>query len=480
MVTALLSLALLLAGYVAACYALACLMVVMAWLEVAADRRRRQDTDLALALSPERLPGTTVVIPAFNEEACIVRTVASALDLHYPDLEVVVVNDGSSDRTLPYLVRAFDLVPVRRPPGESIPTEEVRNVFAGRQEPRLLVLDKTNGGKADALNAGINQSTRELVCVVDADVVLDPDSLAHLAVPFVEDPETFAASGTIRPLNGCVIDASNRVVPQLPSRLLEAFQVLEYIRAFTVGRLFFNRVGAHILVSGAFGLFRKSALLQIGGYHNHAIGEDMELVVRAQRTLRAAGLPCRIHSVPSALLYTEAPRSLKELGRQRTRWHQGLLTSLRMHRTLFLNPRFGAVGLVAYPYFVLFELLSPVLEAFGWLVLPVAVLTGIAPPGPALALLLASTLLSVGLSTAALALDAWYMRFFRRPSDWLRLAAVAAIEPFGYHQANLYFRLRAFPSYYGRVHLRAGWMPPERRGAATGSRAPEQGSAGTR
>ncbi len=454
-----------LAIYVAAYNVIALVMVAVAGWQL--WRRRTGDPQAVLEIieGSVLLPGITIVVPAYNEEAGILRTVRSLVSARYPDLEIIVVNDGSRDSTLASLRASMGLQPSARFQRASLPTAPVRAVYRSPQEPGLLVIDKRNGGKADALNCGINFASRELVCIIDADIVISPDALLHLVRPFLEDTTTVATSGTIRPLNGCQVDAKGRVTPGVSGKPLAVFQTLEYCRAFTLGRLFFNLGDAHLIISGAFGLFRRDLLVAVGGYQAYAIGEDMEIVVRTHSYLRNLGQPYRIVSVPEAVLYTEVPGSVQELGRQRTRWHQGLLTTIRLHRTLLFNPRYGYVGMFAFPYYLLFELLSPFSETLGWLLLPVLWALHLLTANAVLPFFVAATLLSTLVSIFALLIDSLAFDHLSRFRHRLLLLAAAVVEPFGYHQLCLFFRLRAFPRFYGSVHFRSGWVPPTRAGA---------------
>lgn len=437
------------AAYVALYHLLNLLMVLGAAVEIRRQRRSSPEVVRRLARRSALLPGISVVIPAYNEQLSIARTVVSVLAADYSDFEVIVVNDGSTDRTLGVLWETFDLVPSNDFPEPGIETQAARAVFESRSEPRLRVVDKRNSGKADALNTGINWSTRELVCAIDADVVLDRHALAELALPFASDDGVVATSGRIRPANG-------------GEGWLESFQTLEYLRAFNVGRLFFNRLNAHLIISGALGLFRRSALLQAGGYQVQAIGEDMELVVRLNRQLREQEHPCRIVFAADAVCFTEVPGRLSELGRQRTRWHQGLLTTLRLHRKMLLDRRYGTVGLVAFPYFLFFELLSPFAELFGWILLTALAAGGLLSWDQALPFVAATLLLPAAVSSSAILVDAAAFSFHCGLGRRLKLLLVAFLEPFGYHQAMLFFRLRAFVRYYRAIHIRGGWRPPAR------------------
>lgn len=455
---------LLAAGYVLIARALEVAMVVTAAAELAHQRRRAVMPIDSLARAPHLLPGIAVVIPAFNEQGSIVRTVTSVLASAVANLEVVVVNDGSTDNTLGALMRAFALAPVPARSEGVLGWQRVLMALRSRSDPRLLVLDKRNGGKADALNAGIEASSRPLVCAIDADVLLMPDALGRLAEPFARDPATVAAAGTIRPLDGCRWRAAGDLESGLPRGWLERFQVLEYLRAFCLGRLAFERAGAHLLISGAFGMFRRSALIAIGGYQTQAIGEDLELVVRLHRHHRGHGTPCRITHVASALCLTEMPHTLRDLGAQRTRWHQGLLSTLRLHRDLMLDRRHGAIAWLAMPYYLLFELLAPALQLLGHAAVLLAWASGGLRSTALLGLLAWSLMLASTASLAALVVDAHGFGF-HRGRDYLRLAVLGWLEPLVYRPLIAGFQLRAFGRFYHGFHLAGGWRSPRRAAA---------------
>lgn len=437
------------------------LIVGSAW-EIRRQRRLTTPPWERLVEEPDLLPGVAVIVPAFNEETTIRRTVESLLALHYPELEIIVVNDGSTDRTLSLLMEAFDLWPTSERPEPVIATQNVRVVLRSRLDARLRVVDKRNGGKADALNAGIALTSQPLVCAVDADVVMDRTALLHLALAYVEDPLTVAAGGTVHLHNGSRIEAGRVVQRRLPRRLLERLQFLEFTRSMIFGRLMFNRLNAHLIVSGAFGLFSRDLLVELGGYQPYAIGEDIELVIRMHRHLKEAGRPYRIHFVARARCFTEGPGSLRELGKQRMRWHQGLLTSVRLHRKMMFRPRYGAVGMVSIPLFLLFELLSPVIEVVGWVTVPVAFAMGWLSGHYLLLFLLAATLFGACVSVAAVLFDGFLMGSLPRLRDRISLGLCSLLENLGYHQALLYYRLQAFPQYYRSLHIKGGWTPPAR------------------
>jgi cellulose synthase/poly-beta-1,6-N-acetylglucosamine synthase-like glycosyltransferase len=441
------------------------LMIAVAWAEL---RRQRWMATRQLRKAVKELvalPAITVIVPAYNESVSIVRTVGSILRTVYPDLQVIVVSDGSTDQTLSVLTRAFALRPSNAKPLGSLATQNIRSVWVSSSDPRLLVVDKRNGGKADALNVGLNLADTPLVLATDADVLFDEHALFHLALPFVLHSDTVVTSGMIRLYNGCALGRDRVKRLHMPRTPLEACQVVEYLRAYGLGRLFFNRFGGHLIVSGAFGLFDRQLLLGVGGYQTHAIGEDMELVARLHRHCIEHERPYRIAYAAHAICYTEAPHALKEFGKQRTRWHHGLLTTLRIHRYMAFNRRYGPIGWVTMPYYFV-ELYAPALEALGWVMLPILWMAGALPLSTLGLFAAVSVLMTTSVSLAAILLDAIYCGSYRGV-DRVKLVVSALIEPFWYRPCTVYFRLRAFYRYYRTIHLKTAWKSPTRAAQAS-------------
>jgi cellulose synthase/poly-beta-1,6-N-acetylglucosamine synthase-like glycosyltransferase len=423
---------------------------------------RRRYSALDEAFDSPFTPGITVILPAFNESAGIVESVRSLLALRYPRHEVVVVNDGSTDETIDCLRSAFDLVEARRALRETIETKPVRGSFVSRQHANLWVIDKENGGKADALNAGINAALHDYVCAIDADALIERDALLQVCAPILDDPELVVATGGIvRIANGCTIDHGRVVEVRLPTSRLAVLQVIEYFRAFLVGRVGWTRINALLIISGAFGLFRRSIVEEVGGYWTDTVGEDVELVVRIHRHLRAQAEPYRISFVPDPVCWTEAPEDLRTLSRQRRRWHRGLGQTLWRHRTVIGNPRYGALGLVAFPYFLIFEFLGPLVEIVGPPITIVAYLLGDLSLAFLLAFIVIAFLLGIALSVAALALEEFSFRRHESASDVARLLAYALIENVGYRQLNDLWRTMALVDLLRR---KQGWGLQQRRG----------------
>jgi len=434
--------------------------------------RSRPHAASADAFASPLTPGISVIVPAFNEETGIVESVRSLLALRYPLQEVVVVNDGSSDATIARLHDEFDLVRVERVLRGAISYEPVRATYVSRRMPALCVIDKENGGKADALNAGIDAARYPYVCAIDADALMEEDALLQVAKPILDDPDLVVATGGIvRIANGCRVDHGRVMEVRLPRSRLATLQVVEYFRAFLVGRVGWSSLNALPIISGAFGLFNRSLLEAVGGYSTKTVAEDVELVLRLHRYLRERDEPYRIEFVAAPVCWTEAPEDVRTLSRQRRRWQRGLGESLWHHRRMIGNRRYGTLGLVALPFFLFFEFLGPLVEAAG----PFAALGAFALDRLSLPFLIAfltvSVFLGILLSIAALALEELSFRRHARGREIVRLVAYAVLENLGYRQLVAVWRTLAFVDLLRR---KKAWGAQRRRGFAA---SPPQASA---
>jgi cellulose synthase/poly-beta-1,6-N-acetylglucosamine synthase-like glycosyltransferase len=435
---------------------------LVAWRSLAGHRRARAYEALDETYASPFTPPVSIILPAFNEEAEIVASVHSLLDLRYPSHEVIVVSDGSTDRTLERLHETFDLVPVRQALRTQIAAAPIRAAFVSRTHPNLCVLDKENGGKADALNAGINAAAHAHFCAIDADAILEQDSLLRIVEPFVDDPELVAAAGGIvRVANDCVIESGRLIDFQLARSHLVRFQVLEYFRAFLIGRLAFDSINGVLIISGAFGLFKREVVEAVGGYAPDTVGEDAELVARLHGYLRDRGEEYRIKFVPDPVCWTEAPDDVTTLGRQRRRWQRGLGETLWRHRRRIANPRAGALGIVTLPYFLFFEFLGAAIEAFGIPVVLVSWALGVFSVSFFVVFLVVSVLLAMIVSISALLLEEYAVRRYERGKDMTRLVLYALVENLGYSQLIAYFRCRGIIDLIRRRH---DWGEMRRRG----------------
>jgi cellulose synthase/poly-beta-1,6-N-acetylglucosamine synthase-like glycosyltransferase len=402
-------------------------------------------SDVLWRRSAAVVPPITLLAPAYNEEATVENSVLSLLALDYPRFDVIVINDGSKDATLEVLRARFDLIPIQRDYDRATVHAPIRGVYRSRTHDKLFVIDKDNGGKADALNAGLNLSRSPIVCSMDADSILEPDSLLRAVQPFVEDPErVVAVGGAIRIANGCRIKDGRLQKVGVPRNPLALFQTVEYLRAFLLARLAWSRLGVLTIISGAFGLFRRSAVVEAGGYAHGTVGEDMELVVRLHRRAIDEGEPHRIVYLPEPVCWTEAPETLKVLGRQRSRWHRGAIETFMRHGGMMTQLKYGRVGLLGMGQVLVFDLLGPALELAGYVLLPFMWAIGILNVDYLLAFLSLSILFGIAVSVGALALEEAELRRVSQTSDLVRLALAAVAENFGYRQLNSWWRIRGF------------------------------------
>ncbi|MGY6501840.1 MAG: glycosyltransferase family 2 protein [Acidimicrobiales bacterium] len=439
-------------------------------------RRRGVSSDLAHFTSP-LTPAVSVIVPAYNEEAGIAQSVRALLAQRHPDFEVVVVDDGATDDTFGVLERAFDLRETPRVVPDLVPTlGAVLSVHTPADGTPLTVIRKEGRGrKTDALNVGINASRHPLLCMVDADAVLDPDALLRVFTPFIEDPRVVATGGAVRAVNDSVVDRGHLEEPRLPRRWLARIQVVEYLRAFLFGRSGWSRIRGLLIISGAFGGFRRDDVIAVGGYDHTSIGEDADLVVRLHRACRDAGRDYRIVFVPEPVCWTEVPETRAVLARQRRRWSHGLGDTLSRNRAMFGRPRYGTVGTLAMPYYAVFELLGPVIELLGLLTLVLGLSLGIIDSTFAVLFLALAFGYGILLSVAAIATDQLSFHRYDRWRDLLPTLAAAVVENVGYRQLHCWWRLQgAWTALRG--HERE-WGSMERRGFATAATSPEAGDA---
>lgn len=420
-------------------------------------------------LDPSRAraaPPITVLAPAYNEELTCAESVRSLLTLDYPRHEIIVINDGSKDGTMKQLIATFELVPRARLATASIPAAPVRQVYQSRAHANLWVIDKENGGKADALNAGINYCNTPLLCAVDADTLLERDALTRIVRPFLEDARTVAVGGKIRVVNDCTVRSGIVTDARLPKNHLAALQAVEYLRAFLVGRVGWAAFNASLVISGAFGLFSRGAVVDAGGYGSkrtsgETVGEDMELVIRIKRLFTERGRPCEIAFVPDSVAWTEVPESYRVLGRQRDRWQRGLIESLTRHRTMLFNPRYGPTGLVAFPVFFFLEGLGPIIELAGYLGFSIAVVTGRASGAYVIGFFVLAFTLGVALSVTAVLIEEVAFGRYGRVRDVFRMFALGTLENFGFRQLTTYWRVRGL---YRSLTGQKAWGKMERKG----------------
>ena len=439
------------------------LFSVVAFFALLQHRRRWTSRALEAVMRSPATPAISVIAPAYNEAATIEQSLRSLLLLNYPQFEVVVVNDGSKDKTIEKMVAAFGLMraPVFYP--QPLATQPVRALYRSLDNPDLVVIDKDNGGKADAINAGINAARYPLVCVIDADSILEPEALMRASLPFVENPNTLATGGIIRIVNGCTVEAGRVTKIDLPDSWLARFQVVEYLRAFLSGRVFMSAAKALLIISGAFGLFRRDAVIEVGGFRHDTVGEDMEIVARLHRRWRDTNRPYRVVFQPDPVCWTEAPETLKILASQRNRWQRGTCQVLSYHMAMMGNPKYGSVGWFAMPYFLIFEAAGPLIEVSGYLVTLVAVMFGLLDIVFAQLLFLAAVVFGAMISITSVLLEEMSFRRYPKVRHLLLLAAIGVIENFGYRQLTTYWRLKGLIDF---LRKKQGWGVMTRKGFA--------------
>lgn len=430
-------------------------------------------TDYRLLASSPHAPTVSVLAPAYNEGATIIENVRSLLSLYYSNIEILIINDGSKDDSLEKLIQGYDLEKIDFHVDYKIPTKKVRGIYKSRNPvyKKLVVIDKENGGKADALNVGINVSTQDYVVCIDVDCILEQDSILKMMKPFLEesDEKIIASGGVVRIANSCEIQDGRLVKVRLPKNYWARLQSLEYIRAFILGRMAWARLNGLLLISGAFGAFDKQIAINAGGYNHNTVGEDMELVVRMRRYMEERNEPYRVTYIPDPLCWTEAPVNTKILGRQRNRWTRGTIETMKFHKKMFFNPKYGLLGMLSYPYWFFFEMLAPLIEFFGMIVFIILTIFGLINWDMFFALLV--FIISFGYLYSAFAayMEVTTYNMYRRRTDMMRLLFTALTEPFIFHPFVVW---SAIKGYIDIIRKKKSWGEMTRQGF--GSPAPKK------
>ena len=386
-------------------------------------------------------PPISILVPAYNEESTIAASIRSMMQLDYPEYEIVVINDGSKDQTLEELKKEFALELFPEVYCNRIKGKSVHGIYRSTIQNNLRVIDKENGGKADALNVGINVSHYPLFCGVDADTILQRDSLKRVVHPFLEDHRVVATGGTIRVANGCEVDSGFLTKVGLPKNLLALIQVVEYLRAFLFGRLGWSAMSGLLIISGAFGVFRKDIVIKVGGYCTDTVGEDMELVVRIHRLMRQQRKPYKVVFLADPVAWTEVPEDIRTLQSQRIRWQHGLAESLIRNFSLMLSSNGGVPGWLAFPFMMLFEWFGPIFEVIGYVLMTIFFLTGLISGQAFVIFLFAVIGFGIMLSVSSLLLEEISFNLYKKPTHLLWLLFAILAENFGYRQLNSVWRL---------------------------------------
>ncbi|MBM6617645.1 glycosyltransferase family 2 protein [Bacillus suaedaesalsae] len=383
----------------------------------------------------------SILVPAYNESAGIYGSIRSLLSIEYPEFEVIVINDGSKDDTLEKMISRFDMVKINRVVQTKLDTKDIKGVYQSTIYNHLFLIDKINGGKADSLNAGINMSAYPYFCSLDGDSVLERDAFLKVMKPIIDsNGEVIASGGSIRIANGCTIESGEIVKIGLSTKPLVVMQVIEYLRAFLMGRIGMSRHNLLLIVSGAFGVFSKNWVIDAGGYNHKTVGEDMELVVRLHRLIKERKENKKIVYVADPVCWTEAPEDFKFLRRQRTRWHRGLFESLWAHKKLMFNPKYGSIGFISMPYFLFIEFLGPVIELIGLIIMVISIFIGGIYFEFAILLFLMSILYGSVFSMMAVLLEEWSLRKFPKVMDIVRLVFFSLTETLWYRPLTVLWR----------------------------------------
>jgi len=394
-------------------------------------------TDYRMLASSPHAPSISIIAPAYNEGATIVENVRSLLSIYYSKLELIVVNDGSKDDCLQKMIDTYQLEKIDFFVRYQIPTKPVRGVYKSKNPvfKKLIVVDKENGGKADALNVGINVSSHDYTICIDVDCILEQDAILRMVKPFMEETKkkVIASGGVIRIANSCEVEDGRLVKVHLPEDYLPRMQSLEYIRAFLLGRMAWSRLNGLLLISGAFGAFDKEVVIKCGGYDHNTVGEDMELVVRMRRYMEERKEPYKVTFIPDPLCWTEAPANYKILGRQRNRWTRGTFETLKFHKKLFFNPKYGLLGMLSYPYWFFFEMLAPIIEFLGFIIFLVMTFLGMIDWETFAALLLFIISFGYVYSAFAIFMEVTTYNQYKRKSEIIKLLLSAFSEPFNFH-----------------------------------------------
>lgn len=407
--------------------------------------RKNKFIDHNVTLVSNFAPSVSLIAPAFNEEATIVENIRSLMSIHYNNFEIIIVNDGSKDNTLQAAIDAYSLQKVDFFVNKKIQSQKIKGVYksSNKAYKKLVVVDKDNGGKSDALNAGINIAQFDLIAAIDVDCIIEQDAILKMVKPFMEEKhKVIAAGGVIRIANSCQIEDGRLIKANVPKSIVPRFQVIEYLRAFLMGRMAWSKLNGLLLISGALGVFDKKIVVACGGYNHNTVGEDMELVVRMRRYMADNGLDYKVVYIPDPLCWTEAPNDYQVLARQRNRWMRGTMETLWNHKKLFFNPKYGLLGVLSYPFWFFFEWLAPIIEFLGLIYFLFLVAIGYSNWHFYLILFAAVYTFAIMISITALVFEEFSYRQYEKLSDIFKLIGTLITEPLIYHPRSAWWSLR--------------------------------------
>ncbi|MDA3810852.1 MAG: glycosyltransferase [Spirochaetaceae bacterium] len=444
------------------------LLLILSWQVINKQRSSWNVLNKNFLFTPGILPPVTILAPAYNEEKTIIENIYSLLSLDYPDLEVIVINDGSTDNTAQLIIDHFNLELTDTEIKGTIETAPINGIYKSKEISCLILINKQNGGKADSLNSGINLASGDYICSIDADSILEPESLQKImARTLINDKETAAIGGNIIPSNGTLVKNGSIKEIHISDNKYARYQTVEYLRSFITGRLGWTKLKNLLIISGAFGIFKKESIIEIGGYmtgkgilHKDTVGEDMEIVVRLIKHLTLKKKDFIVDYAHNANCWTEVPEDLDSLLKQRDRWHRGLIEILIYHKNILFNSRFKGTGLVGFPYFYIFELLGPFLEAIGYIVMIVSLLFGLVSNQIFIFMFSIVVLLGMLVSSMSLFLAEKDIVYFKG-RDFLKISLTVIMENFGFRQFLSINRSISFIVY---LFKNKGWQKLERKG----------------
>lgn len=427
---------------------------IFAILNLNEDKRNKMYLNELSLKSTDNYVPVSILVPAYNEEETICDCVESLSYVDYPEYEIIVIDDGSNDDTSNKLINKFELKKVPRPIRRLVKCKNEQFIYEGyiKDGIKLTLVKKENGGKADALNMGINVSKYPLFISLDADSILQRDSISNIVMPFMEDDTTIAVGGSIKVANQVVLDKGQVIKVMPPKKILTIFQTIEYYRVFLTTRVWFNSFNGNLIISGAFGLFKKNAVLNVGGYDTDTVGEDMDLVVKLHSFYRKNKIKYKIKYEYKAICWSQVPEKLKDLKGQRRRWHIGLITSLNSHRYIFLNPKYGLVGIFSFLYFVVYEMFSCIIDVFGLIIILISYFSGLLNLKFLITFLFIYIFYSVIISLTAIILENYMFKYILKLSTLLKLMLFAFLESFGYRQLCSWYRITGFIGYRKRKY----------------------------
>ena len=439
--------------YACLLFALYLFNAVMSVLELRTYSNKNKFVDYKSILSFEKLPTVSIIAPAYNEEMTIIENVKCLLSIQYQNFEIIIVNDGSKDKSLQKLIDYFDLVKVNRAFETNLESQPIKAIYQSKKSAynHLVVIDKENGGKADALNAGINVSQNDLSLAIYVDCIIEPDALLKMVKPFLDDNKhvVIASGGVIRIANSCEITDGKITKVSYPKNFWAKFEVIEYFRAFTLGRMAWSKLNGLLIISGAFGLFDRKRVIKVGGYDKNSVGEDLELVVKLRRYMHEVEKrKYRVAFIPDPLCWTEVPESFTILQRQRNRWTRGAIDTISKHRKMFLNPKYGLIGMLSFPNWVLFEWLAPVIEAIGLIYFLILLYFDLVNMHIFLTLLLFVLAFSMMYSMFAVFFEAYTYHKYKGARYLTQTVMLIFLEMFIYQPINMIFSLNGHFDFY--------------------------------